>query len=272
MNDYRVTLAPYALFLWLALGMLVGGATLQYVLPLQWGLLATEFGIVLGLTVVARYFFTRVELDTTWRSLTTWDISVPALVLLVLTAPVLGIAANLVAALTVELIPALKPMAEAYQGMTEELFPKDDAILWIAGVVSVTVAAPLCEEFLFRGTIQPLQERAHRSHLVIIVTNGVLFGLIHFNPLSFLALSIVGAFLADVTSRSRSLWPAIIGHAVLNAFNGIIFVELAAHYSDVQEEASLMQLLAALAVVAPIVGLSWFALRRMMSTPLESRR
>lgn len=267
MNDYRVTLAPYALFLWSALGMLVGGATLQYALPLQWGLLATEFGIVLGLTLVARYFFTRVDLDATWRSLGTWDISVPALVLLVVTAPILGIAANLVAALTVELIPALQPMAEAYEGMTDELFPTDDPLMWGLGALSVIVAAPLCEEFLFRGTIQPLQERAHRSHLVIIVVNGLLFGLIHFNPLSFLALSIVGAFLADITSRSRSLWPAIIGHAVLNAFNGIVFVELAAHYNDVQEEATLVEILGAMALVLPVVGIAWFALRRLMPRP-----
>lgn len=267
MNDTRVTLAPYALFIWAAIGMVVGGATLQSVLPLQWGLLATEFGIVLGVALAGRHFFGRVELGASWRRLTTWDLSPTALILLVVLAPLLGIVANLTAALTVELIPALGPMAEQYKGMTENLFPSDNRLLWVAGAVSVTVAAPLCEEFLFRGTIQPLQERAHRSQLLIVVVNGFLFAAIHFNPLSLVALWIVGAFLADITTRTRSLWPAIIAHSVLNAFNGIIFVELAGRYGDVQAEVELSQVLAGLAFTVPILALLWLALRRQMARP-----
>jgi membrane protease YdiL (CAAX protease family) len=194
----------------------------------------------------------------------TWDISLRSTLLLVVSAPVLGIFANLVAALGPLFVPELQSMAEQYRAMTNELFPKDDPLLWAAGAASVVIAAPFCEEFLFRGTLQPLQERAHRSAWLIVVANGVLFGAIHFNPLSLVALSIVGAFLADVTLRTRSLWPAVMGHAVLNLFNGLILPEVAGKYADPAVQPDAGEVGWGIALVAPVAIGLWMLLRRSL--------
>lgn len=270
-NSTREIVAPYAVFFWAALGMLIGGGAFQAYLPLQWGLLATEFIVVLGITLALRAFLHQTDLDVRWPTFREWDMPPAAVVLLFVAAPLLGILANLVAAAMAELSPWLGQLAEQYEQMTDTLFPADDPLLWAAGALSVTIAAPLCEEFLFRGTILPLQQRAHRSAVLIVVTNGLMFGAIHFNPLSFVALSIVGAFLADIALRSRTIWPAILGHAILNGCNGLLLPLIGQHYGDVEEKASLGEIGVALAVVAPLAILAWWGMRRLMpAIDLES--
>ncbi len=262
--DKRTLIAPYALFIWAAFAMLSFGSMLQYFLPLQWGLLITEFVVVLGVAALARWFFGVADLGASWRSMKVWDVSPAALLLLVVAAPILGIFANLVAALGPEFIPALKDLAEAYESMLDQIFPRDNPLLFAAGVVSVVIAAPLCEEFLFRGTILPLQERAHRRIWLIVLTNGVMFGAIHFNPLSLVALSIVGAFLADISMRTKSLWPAVIGHAVLNFCNGLVLPFVAEAYGDPHQEATLTEIGTGLLFITPLAAACWWGLRRLM--------
>lgn len=93
-------------------------------------------------------------------------------------------------------------------------------ILAAFGVMAVTVA-PLFEEMLFRGFMQPLFAR---SVGVIggILLPAVLFGLLHLPEYKFVwqygaAISFVGAVLGYVRYRTGSIIPSTVMHACYNA-------------------------------------------------------
>ncbi len=83
-------------------------------------------------------------------------------------------------------------------------------------VIAVVVAAPLAEEIFYRG----LLFRWLRGRLGLAAAasvSGLLFGAAHFDPTLLLPLAVVGAGLAVLYERARSLWPCYVAHACLNA-------------------------------------------------------
>jgi len=85
-------------------------------------------------------------------------------------------------------------------------------------VMAVTPA--ICEELIFRGYAQRQFERSV-SPAMAIVLSGVLFSLYHLRLSQFLPLAAIGIYLAYLTWRTGSLWPAILAHF---ANNGVIVV------------------------------------------------
>lgn len=85
--------------------------------------------------------------------------------------------------------------------------------------LSITIGAlipALSEETLYRGLGQGLFRQAMRPASAILLS-GMLFALLHFQPLTFLPLLGLGCFLGFVTETTRSIIPAITGHAMFNA-------------------------------------------------------
>lgn len=83
--------------------------------------------------------------------------------------------------------------------------------------VAVVVAAPICEELLFRGVLLPGLKRAHGTR-VALAWSALLFGAAH----AGLVTSVVPAALAGlafgfVSLRTGSIVPAIVMHAAVNA-------------------------------------------------------
>lgn len=79
----------------------------------------------------------------------------------------------------------------------------------------VGVFAPVSEELFFRGFIYPVL----RSRFGVawgITATACLFGLIHFDLVRFIPLSIGGACLAIFCEKSKSLYPAIAAHSMWN--------------------------------------------------------
>jgi membrane protease YdiL (CAAX protease family) len=94
------------------------------------------------------------------------------------------------------------------------------ALLATFGVMAVTVA-PLFEEMLFRGFIQPLLSRTFGVAAGILLT-ALVFGALHAPEYSLawqyaLAVSIVGAVLGWVRFASNSIIPSTIMHGSYNA-------------------------------------------------------
>lgn len=85
---------------------------------------------------------------------------------------------------------------------------------WLV-VATVVLAAPLAEELLFRGFLQPLLEpRCGRA--LGLGTTALLFGLGH--GLAYaLPIGLLGAFFGWLVQRHGSLLPAIVAHALHNA-------------------------------------------------------
>ncbi len=94
------------------------------------------------------------------------------------------------------------------------------ALLATFGVMAVTVA-PLFEELLFRGFLQPLLSRTFGVVAGILIT-AVLFGSLHAPEYSFawqyaVAVSVVGAVLGWVRAASNSIIPSTVMHGSYNA-------------------------------------------------------
>ncbi len=150
--------------------------------------------------------------------------------------PALALAANALGGLAASLSPELAAKAAEYVEQVNAMLHPDDPLLGAIGVVSVCVTAPLLEELAFRGALlsalrDDLATFAQRTspraaHAAACAINGVAFGAIHFNLLSLLPLSLFGAFLAHLTLRARSVWPAVLAHAAFNTFNALIFPRL----------------------------------------------
>lgn len=90
-------------------------------------------------------------------------------------------------------------------------------------LVLAVVAAPICEEIVFRGVV--LRGLLSRNGAVVAVgLQGVLFGLAHFDPIRgtgniglILVLSSVGCVLGGAAYFVRRLAPSMIAHAIINA-------------------------------------------------------
>jgi membrane protease YdiL (CAAX protease family) len=80
------------------------------------------------------------------------------------------------------------------------------------------------EEVLFRGFFLSRMRAVSRSSAVAIIVTSLIFGLLHFYQglLGIFQTTMIGLFLAIVVTYSRTLWPAIIAHAVFDATNLLI--------------------------------------------------
>ncbi|MEZ9523712.1 CPBP family intramembrane glutamic endopeptidase [Enterovibrio norvegicus] len=84
------------------------------------------------------------------------------------------------------------------------------------------VLAPLLEEMLFRGIILR-GFLNHYSPAKSIVLSSLLFGVFHANLYQFISASIAGCFFAWLFYKSRSLWPSIFAHSIVNGCAFVLF-------------------------------------------------
>ena len=85
--------------------------------------------------------------------------------------------------------------------------------LWIMAVAAV--AAPIAEEFLFRGMLFKLL-RTKMKLVAAVTVSAIAFALLHFIPALIPALLGMGVVLALVADRYDSLYPAMLVHALNN--------------------------------------------------------
>ena len=119
----------------------------------------------------------------------------------------------------------LMPSLEEEDFFYDSSSSKDPLILLLL-FISLSIAAPIFEEIVFRGYI--LQKlRKSFSDIFSILLSGILFGTAHwsiFAPFDLYqtgAATIGGFLYAWLTIRTESLWPSIIAHSL---WNGGIFL------------------------------------------------
>lgn len=195
-------------------------------------------------------------------------ISIPALIVSVLAAVVLGVFATNIASLLIESNELLKSFAEDYMAQISSLFIEATGWEKAVGLFSVCLVAPICEEVLFRGTILQEQRKRERVFIAVLI-NGIIFSAFHLNPISALGLIFIGSFLAHITIQSGSLLPAIIAHASVNTTNALIIPAFKPESVEVETQTPLSELaLFGLALAALGAFLWWLALRLInRSTP-----
>ncbi len=106
------------------------------------------------------------------------------------------------------------------------LFP-DTPVGIVATVLLALLVAPLAEEALFRGVIYAGLRDRYGELVGLVVSSGV-FAAFHFELYVFAPIFVLGLLLGRIMSRSRSLWPAVIAHALFNASALVILYVLPA--------------------------------------------
>lgn len=223
-------------------------------------IMLAQIVVIFGGALAYRRFFSKPK--TKWPNLKKTGMSIWAMGVVIVASVVVGLLSNLLGGLTIELVPGLKELAEQYQQGMERLLLTENLSEQILGAVAIVVVAPVCEEFLFRGTILPEQRRSQYAAGAVLL-NGILFSAMHLNPVGFVSLAVIGCYFAHVTLRSGSLWGSILGHAALNLFNGVILLRLAGDLGS-PDEIGLLQILGGLALLLPLTALLWWLSIRLI--------
>ncbi len=90
----------------------------------------------------------------------------------------------------------------------------------------VIVAAPVCEEFFFRGVLQRGLHEAHVRPAVAIGLTALVFSTLHADPIGFLARLQLGFLFGWLFWKGQSLWPAIGAHAANNLVSLALYFAL----------------------------------------------
>jgi membrane protease YdiL (CAAX protease family) len=109
--------------------------------------------------------------------------------------------------------PFLHPDQE--QGLTPSRWEPAHAGAFAANFVVVGLLAPVVEELTFRGLGYTLLERFGRRAAIVLV--GVAFGVAHGLVEALPPLVVFGMCLAYIRSRTGSVYPGIILHALYNS-------------------------------------------------------
>ena len=125
----------------------------------------------------------------------------------------------------VPLPEALEAMEASQMHVIEQVLEGDLGLWFSLGMLAVVPA--VCEEVLFRGYAQRQFERG-TGVVVGIVLSGAIFGLYHLRFTQLLPLTVLGLYIAYITWRTGSLWPAIAVHFANNAFSVIVAEQAAA--------------------------------------------
>lgn len=105
------------------------------------------------------------------------------------------------------------------------LFDRQNGIELAFLIAGVSLAAPFCEEMLYRGVVQAGFAEKLEAPRAIVVT-ALIFSFMHFDPVGFLARFELGLVFGLLAWRGGSLWPAIGAHAANNFTSVVVFFAL----------------------------------------------
>lgn len=115
------------------------------------------------------------------------------------------------------LVELVAPVSLEQKRAIAELLSADTVTQALKLALSVVIAAPVCEELLFRGVLLRGMHRAHGSAMAVGLS-AAYFGLAHAGLItSVLPAALAGLVLGWLTLRTGSIVPAIAMHAAINA-------------------------------------------------------
>jgi uncharacterized protein len=89
--------------------------------------------------------------------------------------------------------------------------------LWLVGLVLlVVVGAPLVEELLYRGLLQGAFRRRVNDGVALVVV-AVWFALIHFRPVEYPGLVVIGLVLGTCALVTGRIGMSVVAHCAFNA-------------------------------------------------------
>lgn len=113
----------------------------------------------------------------------------------------------------------VRTLEDGQMALIEQILTQDFSLVFAISMLALTPA--ICEEILFRGYIQRQAERSLGAWGGILFS-GIIFGFYHLRLTQAIPLSLLGIFMAWLTWRTRSLWPAILVHLINNSFAAVL--------------------------------------------------
>jgi membrane protease YdiL (CAAX protease family) len=101
------------------------------------------------------------------------------------------------------------------QGLTPDRWEPAHAAAYIGNAIVICTWVPFVEELTYRGLGYSLLERFGHGRAILAV--GILFGLAHGLVLSLPVIVVFGCALAWVRSKTNSVLPGMVAHALFNA-------------------------------------------------------
>ncbi|MGM0396253.1 MAG: CPBP family glutamic-type intramembrane protease [Bacillota bacterium] len=126
---------------------------------------------------------------------------------------------------------------------------------FLVGLAVIAITPGICEEVMFRGTMQSAYNRIGEKKAIFITA--LLFGVFHFNLLNLLGPFFLGIILGIIRSKTRSIYGSILGHILNNGIAlsiGFALTGLTENLKDITEQTSAfpegMQMIITLIVLA----------------------
>ncbi len=91
----------------------------------------------------------------------------------------------------------------------------------LISIFAIAVTPAICEELFFRGLFQQSLEQSS-GYVKAILLSSFVFAIIHLNPIDFVPLFVIGAFLATLVYVSGSIIPAILVHFLNNTIATVV--------------------------------------------------
>lgn len=101
----------------------------------------------------------------------------------------------------------------------------DTALSVFTMFFAVTILAPIFEELMFRGTIYRNTEVMGQPFAII--TSGIAFGLWHMNYTQVVFAAVLGIIMAYIFAKTRSIFPCMILHFIVNMISTIMSLAIA---------------------------------------------
>ncbi len=110
----------------------------------------------------------------------------------------------------------LRHWSELVEQAYRDFFAGTTAWQALRALIIGAVVPAFAEEMLFRGLFQRSLEEVYSVRRAIVIT-AVIFGMLHFNPLSLVPLMLIGAYLGFLAYYTQSLALPIVAHFLSNA-------------------------------------------------------
>lgn len=104
---------------------------------------------------------------------------------------------------------------EEYKTIVNGLMNNPKYSILLLNIVTIAIVPAICEEWIFRGTLQRLLVEKLNVHTAVFLAS-CFFSFIHFEFSGFLPRIVLGMFLGYLYYYSGSLWACIYAHVVNN--------------------------------------------------------
>ena len=116
----------------------------------------------------------------------------------------------------------MRQMEESSDKVLELMISAQGTGALLANILILGALPALCEEFFFRGAMQPLFEKwTGNKHTAVIIT-AFIFSAVHFQFFGFVPRFLLGVYLGYLFVWSRSIWLSATAHFMHNSLSVIV--------------------------------------------------